>query len=262
VVGLYTDFDVARAVDRRLDQQTPVPAPAEGRRLGAARGENGAQVGAAVVDAPRAAAAAAAARLDEGRALAPHERGGGRRVRDDRAGRDGHAGGLGDAARRDLVAPERQRVRRRSHEREAARADRGRERCRLGEESVARVHRVRAAFLRGRDERGALVVARDRGDGVRAVARRQRLVAWRAHSHGRKEPVPRAPHDARSDLAAIRHEQALEAPHRAGASRGRRARRRRRGAPTPPRESTRAVSILLHHELQFNLQERKLPRDP
>ena len=151
-VGEDLDLDVARRRQRVFEDQL---AGAEGRlRFGARRGERRRQCG-KIRDAAHAAPAAAGRRLDHQRQADllrfPDQRGVGL-VGAVVAGDARHAGLAHAALGLGLVAHQADRLHRRADEDEAGRSTRLGESGVLGEEAVARMHRLRASGLGGGDK--------------------------------------------------------------------------------------------------------------
>ncbi len=122
-------------------------------------------------------------------------------------GQGRNAGLAGDALRRELVASEPERARRRADPRQPRGLDRLREVRVLREEPVPGVDRVRADRLRRADVLFGVEVARDL-DRLVGGARVERARVVGRHDRDRRDPLlPARAKDAQRDLAAVRHEE-------------------------------------------------------
>ncbi len=188
-------LDVARALEVALEIERPVAERAD--RLALSGFERLVELARRAHD-PHAAPAASRCGLHDEREADLLRRALGQRR---------HARLARDPLRRELVAAEPQRLRRRPDPREPRSLDRLREVRVLREEPVARMDRVRARRLRRADVLLGVEVARDL-DRLVGRARVQRPgVVGRDHCDRRDALPPARAEDAQRDLAAVRHEQ-------------------------------------------------------
>ena len=208
-IGKHLDLDMAWVLDEALDEDPPV---AEGRHRLVDGGRHALAQAPLVPDQPHALAAAAGRRLDHHR-IADLARSGDRRIgivdRILRAGNGGDAGVGCNPAGGELVPHRRDGVRWRAYEGDARLGQRLGKRRALGEEAVARVHRL-GARLRDRGQEGIdIQIALGSGgradvDGLVRHARMQSAHVGLRMDRDRADPqaLRGADHPA-GDLAAI-----------------------------------------------------------
>ncbi len=152
------------------------------------------------------------------------------------AGRDRDAGGLGQAAGRDLVAQGAHRRRRRPHPAHAGRLDGLGQVGVLGQVAVAGVHGVGARVGCGRHDRGDAEVARDGRRGIGQLDVQRSPVGRLVHRVWGDAELPARADHAHRDLAAVCDQEAGDSGDHAGG-------RLPRNASSPSRASLPARVI-------------------